>query len=98
MGSTADGAFDVLHQVFHNKALLRTDMHNGPALAQMVGQHRTDRGDARAGQPLRQDISQAAPLGDLVQTIDLRRTGEQQDIHRAAIEPGDQVRDTVVVD
>src|SRR5262249_4734461 len=72
----AESTLDVLYQVLHDEPLFRADMHDGAALAQMLGKHRSDRGDMGTRQSLPQGALHAAPIGDLIQAIDLRGTGE----------------------
>src|SRR5262249_12292441 len=74
--SSAESTLDVQYQVLHDKPLFGTDVYDHAALAQMLGENGPDCGDACAGQSLPQGFLHAAPVGDLIQTIDLCRTGE----------------------
>ena len=92
-----ESALDVLNQVLHDETLFGTNRHRRAAAAQILGEYRPDGGDARACQSVPKNLLPPFPLADLIETIHLGRTGEEQHVHLAAIKTSNQIGDAVFV-
>ena len=68
-GALLPRPLDVLHEIFHHKALYRANVHAGAFVAQRLCHDGSHCRDANALQPLLPDGLQVARAGDLVKPL-----------------------------